>query len=214
MARDRAWKVSTRMSELTRHQLCAGRTRATTTNTILPVRDAAREEFVDWRDNLERRLRNHELSPALEGHFAKYRKLVPALALINHLADGGKGAVGQPALHKAIAFSVYLESHARRIYGAADVIEVTAAKAILAHIRQGELKDGFTARDVHRHGWSKLTEHGGCKPGSVCSSISITWRRTEVTVMCGRQSPKVTYADRPENTELRFCQFWRLWPMG
>jgi hypothetical protein len=27
----------------------------------------------------------------LKGHFAKYRKLVPALALINHLADGGKG---------------------------------------------------------------------------------------------------------------------------
>jgi hypothetical protein len=53
--------------------------------------DAAFEELTHWRENPERRLRSHELSPAIEGHFAKYRKLVPALALINHLADGGKG---------------------------------------------------------------------------------------------------------------------------
>ena len=58
------------------------------------------------------------MSPALEGHVAKYRKLVPALALINHLADSGDGLVGIEALLKALAFSRYLESHARRVYGA------------------------------------------------------------------------------------------------
>jgi putative DNA primase/helicase len=42
---------------------------------------------------------------ALEGHFAKYRKLSPALALINHLADGGEGAVGQTALRRALALT-------------------------------------------------------------------------------------------------------------
>jgi hypothetical protein len=31
------------------------------------------------------------------------------------------------ALRKAIAFSVYLESHARRVYGAADMVELAAA---------------------------------------------------------------------------------------
>lgn len=120
---------------------------------------------MSWRGNLERRLRSRELSPAIEGHFAKYRKLVPALALINHLADGGEGSVGRSALHKAIAFSVYLESHAQRIYGAASVIEVMAAKAILARIRAGELMDGFTLRDVHQHRWSNLTEHEWVQAG-------------------------------------------------
>ena len=120
--------------------------------------EAAREEFADWRKRLELRLRSDELSPALEGHFAKYRKLVPSLALINHLAHGGEGAVGQPALRKALAFSRYLESHAHRVYGAADMVELAAGEAILARIRAGELADGFTARDVHQRGWSGLTE--------------------------------------------------------
>jgi hypothetical protein len=34
--------------------------------------------------------------------------------------------------------------------------ERSAAKAILAHVRKGNLRDGFTARDVQRHDWSLL----------------------------------------------------------
>jgi hypothetical protein len=41
--------------------------------------------FLEWRTDLERRLRSSGLPPALESHLAKYRKLVPALARINHL---------------------------------------------------------------------------------------------------------------------------------
>lgn len=98
------------------------------------------------------------LSPALEGHVAKYRKLVPALALIDHLAEGGRGGVGVEALLRVLAAAEYLETHARRIYGASDTVDIIAAEAILLHIRRGALKDGFTARDVHQSGWSKLTD--------------------------------------------------------
>src|SRR5215472_2151712 len=98
------------------------------------------------------------LSPALEAHLAKYRKLVPALALIDHLAEAGAGGVGKEALLRALAMAEYLETHARRLYGATDTIDIIAAEAILAHIRRGALKDGFTARDVHQSGWSKLTD--------------------------------------------------------
>ena len=31
-------------------------------------------------------------------------------------------------------------------------------KAILKHIRNGDLSDGFTARDVHQKGWAHLAE--------------------------------------------------------
>ena len=89
-------------------------------------------------------LRSGELSPALEGHLAKYRKLVPALALINHIADAGQGDVGEFSLLRALAFSKYLESHARRVYGASNTVELNAAKAILAH-RKRQFK-----RRVHR----------------------------------------------------------------
>lgn len=120
--------------------------------------DGARAQFVDWHGDLERTLRSKDLSPALEGHIAKYRKLVPALALINHIADAGRSDVSETSLLKALAFSKYLESHARRVYGASNTIELNAAHSILAHIRKGDLSDGFTARDVHQHDWSGLTD--------------------------------------------------------
>jgi hypothetical protein len=83
---------------------------------------------------------------------------VPSLALINHLADGGAGPVSHRALLKALAAAHYFESHARRVYGSASESELAAAKAILKHIRNHDLKDGFTARDVHQRGWAHLSE--------------------------------------------------------
>ncbi len=166
-ARERAWKVFLRMSEL--DERTARKMGASKGNfdkvPFFRFDEIARGEFVEWRSDLERRLRRHELSPALEGHFAKYRKLVPALALINHLADGVEGAIGCSALRKALAFARYLESHAQRVYGAADMVEITAGEAILGHIRKRDLADGFTARDVHQHGWSKLTERTWVQAG-------------------------------------------------
>jgi hypothetical protein len=127
--------------------------------------EEAAAEFLDWRTGLERRLRGDELSPALEGHVAKYRKLVPALALIDHLAEGKAGGVGREALLRALALVEYFETHARRVYGATDSVDILAAEAILTHIRRGVLKDGFTARDVHRPGWSKLTDRDHVRRG-------------------------------------------------
>ena len=54
---------------------------------------AAQGLFHEWRDGFEARIRSGELPEALEGHLAKYRKLVPTLALLNHLADGGEGPI-------------------------------------------------------------------------------------------------------------------------
>jgi hypothetical protein len=120
---------------------------------------------LEWRKGLERRLRSDELSPALEGHVAKYRKLVPALALVDHLAEGKTGSITGEALLRALAIAEYLETHARRVYGATDTVDIIAAEAILTHIRRGALKDGFTARDVHRPRWSRLTDREHVRRG-------------------------------------------------
>jgi hypothetical protein len=105
------------------------------------------------------------MSPALEGHLAKYRKLVPALALMNRIADDGQGAVTHRALLRALAFACYLESHARRLYGSSNETERRAAQTILKHIRKGDLKNGFTARDVQRAQWSNATERDQVRAG-------------------------------------------------
>src|SRR5262249_24453522 len=114
----------------------------------------AHVDFLGWHTDLERRLRGGVISAALEGHLAEYRKLVPALALINAVADGEDSDVSQGSLRRALDFAKYLETHARRVYGSATEGEAAAAKAILRRIRSREVTDGFTARDIQRHGWS------------------------------------------------------------
>jgi putative DNA primase/helicase len=52
-------------------------------------------EFRIWRNAYESRLRNGELHPALESHLAKYRKPIPGLALIIHLAEGNTGCAAE-----------------------------------------------------------------------------------------------------------------------
>ena len=117
----------------------------------------AQDEFDRWRADLEHRLRSGQEHPAIEAHLAKYRKLVPALALLIHLADTRGGLIGDEPLDKAIRWATYLESHARRLYGAAVKPDVSAAKALAQKIVAGELGEHFTLRDVYHKGWSGLS---------------------------------------------------------
>lgn len=114
--------------------------------------------FREWREGWEAKLRSGDLHPALESHLAKYRKLVPSLALILHLANGGSGPVSKRATLQALAWGEYLETHARRAYASVTSPEVTAAKAIIEKLRKGELSRTFAARDVYRRGWAHLSD--------------------------------------------------------
>ena len=114
--------------------------------------------FREWREGWEPKLRSGDLHPALEAHLAKYRKLVPGLALILHLSNGGTGPVGKRATLQALAWVEYLETHARRAFASVTSPEVTAAKAIIDKLRRGELPSTFAARDVYRRGWAHLSD--------------------------------------------------------
>lgn len=114
--------------------------------------------FRDWRTTLEARLREGALHPAMESHLAKYRKMVPGLALVLHLADEGYGAITEGAVLRALAWAQYLESHAKRAYASVVSPEVSAAKAIIAKLRSKELPATFAARDIYRAGWANLSE--------------------------------------------------------
>lgn len=116
----------------------------------------AQGAFDDWRGRLERTVRSHDEHPAVESHLAKYRSLIPSLALLIHLADGQPGAVSWAALEKALGWAAYLESHARRLYSHATRGDVLSAKALAAKVLANELPDGFTLREVYRPGWTGL----------------------------------------------------------
>jgi len=118
--------------------------------------DAAQALFSEWRATLETRLRSGEEHPAIVSHLSKYRKLIPSLALINHLCDSRQGAVSEEALMRAVAFSEYLESHAQRIYSYATRPDIDAAKTLLKRLASGKLSNPFKTRDIYRAGWAGL----------------------------------------------------------
>jgi hypothetical protein len=84
----------------------------------------------------------------MESHLAKYRSLIPTLALLTHLADSGQGQVGPRALKQAMAWGEYLESHARRVYAAAISPARSAARALADRLLTRDLPEkGFALRE-------------------------------------------------------------------
>jgi putative DNA primase/helicase len=152
----------------------------------------AYDAFVDWRKDLENRLRGDDLHPALESHLAKYRKLVPGLALICHLVDYEAGCetglVGLPALERAIAWAKYLETHARRAYGSVIAGAAETAKAILLKIKTGHLGSEFSSREVWRPNWSKLTDRTAVQGGLTLLVDYDYLRETKKTATGGRHA--------------------------
>ena len=112
--------------------------------------------FNAWWSELENSLRGDERHPALESHISKYRKLVPALALLNHLITGSQGDIGIDSLRRAIGWQKFLLTHANRAYAAVTSATMDSAKTLSRHIRRDALNDGFTVRDVYRNNWSLL----------------------------------------------------------
>jgi hypothetical protein len=153
------------------------------------------EYFLEWRESLEKKLRG-ELHPALESHFAKYRKLIPAIALICHLADEGSGNVSEQATLKALAWGEYLETHAQRAYGSISQPEISVAKAILKRIKKGDLPLSFSSWEVWRPGWAKLTDREQVKE-ALRLLEDYGWITTERIENTGGR-PKVIYHSHKE----------------
>ncbi len=161
--------------------------------------DGAYELYKDWHAKLEHRLHGgDELHPALESHLAKYRKLIPGLSLICHvadLADGSKGPVGTDGVRRGIAWAPYLESHAQRAYGSVTAASADTAKVILAKIRSGHLKDKFRSRDVWRPNWSRLTDRDAVHAG-LTMLVDYDWLAQRTVDTNGR--PATVYTVNPK----------------
>ncbi len=161
--------------------------------------EAGQEIFRDWRKAHESRLRSGELHPALESHFAKYRKMIPSLALIHHLASAKTGPVGELSVLSALAWANFLESHAHRIFGAAAAGAVDGANAIIRGLRSGKLDARFSARDIQRRNWSPMGEDSAKVKAALELLEDYQWVRTmavPTTASGGR--PTTVYVTNPK----------------
>jgi putative DNA primase/helicase len=138
---------------------------------FLQFDDEAQDFFKCWLTKLENDLRSGILpTTALESHLAKYRSLMPSLALIFHLLERVAGktdsdAVELKSAQLAAAWCDYLQKHAEKLYSLAVLSDFDIAREILDRIKEHQLENEFTARDVYSNHWKKLSKPEEVKRG-------------------------------------------------
>jgi hypothetical protein len=142
----------------------------------------AQQVFYTWLTELERVKLPNESHALMVEHLAKYRSLMPSLALLFHLVDIAAGqpktTVSAESTLKATAWCDYLESHARRIYQLGNQMTTPAASKLAQKINEGKLGDGFTWRDIMRKGWELLSDKEVIQ--QACTElVDLNWLRVE-----------------------------------
>lgn len=191
-AREVALDCCRRLTELTAQSVEADVT--TDQVPFLRMTGEAQEAFKEYRGGLEAKVRGKSLPEPLASHLSKYRGLIPRLALILHLCSGGTGRVTADAMRVAVKWAHYLEQHARRMYGSVDKASCDTALAILRRIRNNELRDGFSQRDITQKGWSGLRD-GDQVERALKTLQEHAWLRVSKVRSAGR--PKETFMINP-----------------
>ncbi len=175
-----AWAVFERLAQL--------QPASETEPNIWRFTPEAQALFVEWLVPFEIEIRGDDLHPAMVSHLSKYRKLIPALALVFALIDtpDSGGVIHERELIRALSFSEYLRPHAIRLYAAAVMPETTDAVTLLSKIKAGKLvdrdgviHDSFTPRQVALKHWAGLgTPDAVRKAADVLTDYE--WLRLEV----------------------------------
>ena len=151
--------------------------------------------FNEWLTELEIKIRQED-NPIVVEHMAKYRSLMPSIALILHLINvaGGEssGPVSQEAAEMAAAWCEYLESHARRIYRLLGEKGVRAAAELAEKIRAGKVEDEFTIRDIYNRKHWHLLDTKELVQEAVQELVEAGWLREEKIDSTGGR-PKQVY---------------------
>ena len=166
----------------------------------------AQEVFKQWLIELQTLTLENETG-LLQEHFAKYRSLMPSLALIFHVVNytdnptpvtgTEKHFVSVEATRMAVRWCEYLQSHARRIYGLLETVSVEGAKALLAQIKRGKLPDGFKVREVVKKGWTSLTTPAAVE-SAVAELITRHYLREELPAPTAGRPEAIRYFINPK----------------
>ena len=157
----------------------------------------AQKLFIEWLTELESEIASPDIHPAIESHLAKYRSLIPSIALLLHMGAWAEiGQVQIDELEKAIAWGKYLKSHALRIYGLAVNNKGKVAKLLLDKIKAGKLDNPFTIRNIKRVHWQGLADDSAINMALNTLTENEYLRAVDVKKPIGR--PTVEYHINPK----------------
>lgn len=152
--------------------------------------------YAEWLTDLQQiRMRDLGETPEMVSHLSKFAGLVPKLALVLETCDAMASnraidSVGATSLARAILWTEYLETHARRIYGLVESGDESAGKQLLAKIRSGKLGDHFTRREVQRKGWAGLKE-GAVVDAAIGKLVENGWLKVKTVNSSNRAFEKI-----------------------
>lgn len=155
----------------------------------------AQELFTEWRSDLESRLRSTDSqSPVFESHLAKYRSLVPSLALVFHLVENYKkesidteDVIETSSLRMALEWAQFLEAHARKVYSDALFPHSRAAKTLAIKIAQNQVRDKDSLRSIYRRHWAMLDSLDKLE-AAIAILESANWVRVETVKIASTAS--------------------------
>jgi hypothetical protein len=122
----------------------------------LKFSDKAQEVFIDWYkqtiNSISDLTKDKQLD--LASHITKYRKLIPALALLIELAENAKAeSISEESLTRSILWANYLITHAKRIYNIKDKASVVAQRIL---DKKDRLDKAFSPSEITQSNWSGL----------------------------------------------------------
>ena len=181
-ARDRVFSIFQRIADATPEDFGADAEEGEI--SFLRFAPDAQALFLEWRRELEDRLRSDEMTrtPAFCSHLAKYRSLFPKLALVFHVVDVADGATPGPvplrSAQIAAAWCEFLEAHARKVYAEELAGNLGTAHLLVAKIKEGAIRDGMTLRSLAEKDWSGLRNRGRVYSGAE-ELARLGWLRIE-----------------------------------
>lgn len=178
-------------------QTIQGARSLTNGSQLLHFTPRAQQAFNDWYVENENMLVTGGLDSARQSHFAKYRSLVPALALLFHLLDGHLGSVCEDCLNRAVSYAAYLKSHADRIYASVSGHDHAAVRLLAERLLNGKLADGFSCRTLALKGWSGLATRDQAQ-AAIDALVEYGWLIESEIRTGGR--PSVVYTLNPDVT--------------
>ena len=151
--------------------------------------DLALKEFVHWRTNLESRLRSGKINSLhFESHIAKYRSLIPSLALIFQVVNDLKSeSVGLSSLNLATKWGCFLESHINKIYQLDCDQNITPGQVLATKIIQKQIHDETKVRLILRRSFAGINNTQ--KLDQACQYLEdLNWIKMIVKKTRGRSS--------------------------